>query len=130
MTRARVRSGNVERRSSILRFQENARGLPGAPYTIQRFSVALSLCSATNPPLTVRSTPARGTVKVTAERADADGGSVIDSRPPEDAIGVTISSVMTARPLRETSTRGGVPSTSAVGRPSSLAPRTSMPAGI
>ncbi len=109
-----MRSGKVERRSSILRFQEKASGRPGAPYTVQRFSVALSVCSATNPPLTVRSMPARGTVKVTAESADADGGSVIDSRPPEEAIGVTISSAMIARPLRETSTRGGVPSTSAV----------------
>ena len=40
----------------------------------------------------------RGTISVTAESADADAGSVIDSMPPEDAIGTTTSSAMTARP--------------------------------
>jgi hypothetical protein len=127
--RARARSGRDARRSSILRFHENVSGRPGAPYTVHRLSVALSTCSATKPPLTVRSTPVRGTVSVIDETAEDEGGSVIDSRPPDASTGMTTSSASTERPLREMSTRGGVPSTSAVGRLSRSAPRTSMPAG-
>ena len=72
----------------------------------------------------------RGTISVTADNADADAGSVIDSMPLAASIGTTISSASVERPGRETSTRGGLPSTSAVGRPSRRAPRTSSPDGI
>ena len=71
----------------------------------------------------------RGTINVTADNADPDGGSVIDSLPADDASGTTTSSASVARPVLPMRTRGGLPSTSAVRRPSMLASRTSRPEG-
>ena len=71
----------------------------------------------------------RGTVNVTAESADPDGGSVIDSLPADEASGTTTSSASVARPVLAIRTRGGFPSTSAVRCPSSRASRTSSPGG-
>ena len=83
------------------------------------------------PPFTVRSTPVRGTISVTAESAEPDAGSVIDSVPPDATSGTTTSSVSVERPVRESSTRAGLPSVtlSGVGRPSMRASRTSIPVG-
>ena len=73
----------------------------------------------------------RGTTSVTAESADPEAGSVIDSVPADETSGTTTSSVMTVRPVRDTSTRAGLPSVTlrALGRPSTRASRTRIPAG-
>ena len=73
------------------------------------------------------STPVRGIASATADSADEEEGSVIDSAPAALVTGTTTSSVSVARPGREISTRGGVPLTIVVWRPSRRASRTRMP---
>jgi hypothetical protein len=82
------------------------------------------------PPLTFRSTPLRGSTSDAREIGAVDEGSAIDSVPADEASGMTMSSVSTTRPARDSSTCGGGPSTSDTGCPSIRASRTINPAGI
>jgi len=59
-----------------------------------------------------------------------DAGKLIDSVPAAATSGTTRSSDTTVRPVRESNTYGGAPSTSAAGAPSTRASLTMSPAGI
>ena len=75
-------------------------------------------------------TPLFGSASVTRAIGDEDGGSAIDSTPADVVSGIAMSSVSTERPARATRTRGGAPSMSGTGWPSSRASRAFNPAGI